>query len=118
MMVVCGTQKEGKMLTQFKKGTIELCVLKVISEEDLYGFEVIEKLKKPLRVNENTIYPILRRLTTQGMFETYEKKSLNGANRKYYTITDLGIKTLLENLAEWYLFLENMELILGGKSNE
>ncbi len=106
------------MITQFKKGIVELCVLKVVNDEDLYGFEVIEKLSKPLTVNENTIYPILRRLTNQGFFTTYEKSSVSGANRKYYKITHAGKKALLENLDEWYQFLKNTELILGGKKNE
>ncbi len=106
------------MITQFKKGIIELCVLKIVNDNDLYGFEVIEKLSKPLSVNENTIYPILRRLTNQQLFSTYEKSSPSGANRKYYQITALGKKTLLENLNEWYEFLKNTEIILGGKNSE
>ncbi len=106
------------MITQFKKGIVELCVLKVVSDEDLYGFEVIEKLSKPLTVNENTIYPILRRLTSQGFFTTYEKSSTSGSNRKYYRITTLGQEALSNNLDEWYNFLKNTELILGGKKYE
>lgn len=102
------------MVTQLKKGIVELCVLKVVSEKDMYGFEVMEKLTDKLSVNENTIYPLLRRLTKQGLFQTYEKSSTSGANRKYYKITDEG-KTFLEsNLNEWFLFLDNVLEILGG----
>ena len=35
----------------------------MISRQDMYGFEVIETISKEIEVNENTIYPILRRLT-------------------------------------------------------
>ena len=49
------------MNTQFKKGVIEMCVLKLVSQKDMYGFEVIETISKEIDVNENTIYPILRR---------------------------------------------------------
>lgn len=106
------------MTTQFKKGIIELCILKVIDDQDLYGFEVIKKLSEPLLVNENTVYPILRRLTNQQMFTTYEKKSSNGANRKYYQITKKGKEFLKNNLEEWYDFLKQTEFILGGKKDE
>lgn len=106
------------MITQFKKGIIELCVLKVISNHDMYGFEVIETLSKPLQVNENTIYPLLRRLTNQGFFTTYEKSSSSGANRKYYQITTLGKEALKNYLIEWYDFLDMTEIILGGNINE
>ena len=47
------------MNTQFKKGVVELCILKLLSEKDMYGFEVIEALANLLFVNENTVYPIL-----------------------------------------------------------
>lgn len=89
------------MDTQFKKGVVELCILKVILETDLYGYEVINKLAGPLNINENTIYPILRRLTEQGYFETYSKETNFGAPRKYYHMTMKGKKYLEEKLEAW-----------------
>lgn len=79
------------MNTQFKKGILELCILKIVSEKDMYGFEVINRLADILDVNENTIYPILRRLTNQNLFTTYERASSLGAKRKYYKITAEGL---------------------------
>ncbi len=52
------------------------------------------------------------------MFTTYEKKSSNGANRKYYQITKKGREFLKNNLEEWYDFLKQTEFILGGKKDE
>lgn len=106
------------MNSQFKRGIIELCVLKVISEEDRSSFEVIESLGKKIDVNENTIYPILRRLTNQNYFETYTKSSTVGAPRKYYKITPLGVEKLEEFQKEWKHFLNNVLTILGGNKNE
>lgn len=102
------------MNSQFKRGIIELCVLKVISEEDRSSFEVIDALGSRIDVNENTIYPILRRLTNQKYFETYTKTSQVGAPRKYYKITDLGLEKLDEFQKEWKHFLNNVLDILGG----
>lgn len=102
------------MITQFKKGVVELCVLKIISNKDMYGFEVIESLTKELQVNENTIYPILRRLTKQGLFTTYQKSTTSGAPRKYYKITKDGVNALNDYLDEWNDFQIQVKKILGG----
>jgi PadR family transcriptional regulator, regulatory protein PadR len=102
------------MNTQFKKGIIEMCVIHVISQKDMYGYEVIETLSNQLEVNENTIYPILRRLTEQDYFSTYTESTNVGAPRKYYRITPLGIKKDSELLSEWRSFLKGVHTLLGG----
>jgi len=106
------------MNTQFKKGILEMCILSVIQEKDMYGFEVIDTLSKAIDVNENTVYPILRRLTTQKLFTTYEKQTNIGAPRKYYQITDEGIKKLDDYSKEWKAFLKGVFKLLGGLENE
>ncbi|MBU1145372.1 MAG: PadR family transcriptional regulator [Firmicutes bacterium] len=109
------------MNSQFKKGVIEMCVINLISKQDMYGFEVIETLSKEIDVNENTIYPILRRLTNQGYFMTYmDTDSLKkiGAPRKYYKLTALGQTRNVEYENEWSKFLKGVFNILGGKTYE
>jgi len=106
------------MNTQFKKGIIELCVMKIVSRKDMYGFEVIDTISKEIEVNENTIYPILRRLTKQDYFETYKESMSIGAPRKYYKLTKLGEEKLLEAENEWTSFLESVSRVLGGIKNE
>lgn len=102
------------MNTQFKKGIVELCILSLIHSKDMYGFEVIDMLSKTIDVNENTVYPILRRLTSQGYFDTYFEPTTLGAPRKYYQITHKGIDTYHEYMSEWYQFLNGVNQILGG----
>ena len=106
------------MNSQFKKGIIEMCVLHVVAQKDIYGFAVIESISKEIDVNENTIYPILRRLTEQGYFDTYTEATGIGAPRKYYTITDLGRSHLHEYESEWTKFLKGVFNLLGGENNE
>ena len=112
------TIRRGRLHSQFKRGIIELCVLKVISKKELSSFEVIESLSSVIDVNENTIYPILRRLANQGYFETYTKQMPVGAPRKYYKITELGLKKLETFQSEWKQFLNNVIIILGGNEDE
>ena len=106
------------MNTQFKKGILELCILSLIDQKDMYGFEVIETLAKEIDVNENTVYPILRRLTKQNYFETYEKQTQLGAPRKYYKIRPEGVSKLKEYEQQWTSFLKGVFKILGGHINE
>lgn len=106
------------MNTQFKKGILEMCILSIIHKKDMYGFEVIEKLSSEIDVNENTVYPILRRLTGQGLFDTYVEQTNIGAPRKYYTVTDLGTERLNEYETEWKAFLKGVFKLLGGLRDE
>src|SRR5580698_5790635 len=76
--------------TQFKKGILELCILSIVKNRDYYGYELVEEISKRIDVAEGTVYPILRRLTLDGYFETYLRESNEGPPRKYYRITPLG----------------------------
>ncbi|MBU1094136.1 MAG: PadR family transcriptional regulator [Firmicutes bacterium] len=106
------------MNTQFKKGIVEMCILSIIKKRDMYGYEVIEKLATDIDVNENTVYPILRRLTSQGLFDTYMEQTNIGAPRKYYQITALGKEKLDEYEGEWTAFLKGVFKLLGGLKDE
>ena len=92
------------MDTQFKKGVLELLVLLFASKKDRYGYELVEEISKVVNVNEGTIYPILKRLTNEGYFETYLKESTGGPSRKYYKLTVLGIKRKDILLDAWKKF--------------
>lgn len=78
------------MNTQFKKGVLELCALTVLLEEDKYGYELANMLGQKMTVSEGSVYPMLKRLQTDGYFETYLKESPAGPARKYYRITIKG----------------------------
>ena len=93
------------MNTQFRKGVLEICVLTLISKKDMYGYEIVQNISKVIEVNEVTIYPILRRLTKEGYFETYILESNEGPARKYYKITIEGIENLNRLKKEWNEFV-------------
>ncbi|SCJ97555.1 transcriptional regulator%2C Acidobacterial%2C PadR-family [uncultured Clostridium sp.] len=101
------------MNTQFKKGIVELCVLSLISKKDMYGYEVVKEIATDMEVTENTIYPILRRLTKEGNFSTYTKVSDGSKERKYYRITDEG-KVHYENMVKgWDEFVVSVNKVLS-----
>lgn len=105
--------------TQFKKGVLELLVLLIVHDKDQYGYELVEKVSKIVDVNEGTIYPILKRLTNEGYFETYLEESKEGPIRKYYHITALGKKRAKEQKKEWCVFASSVnDFIKGSGKNE
>ena len=74
----------------------------------MYGYELVEKVSKVVDVSEGTIYPILKRLTNEGYFETYTKESTEGPIRKYYHITSSGLQILNKELEEWQKFSKSV----------
>ena len=101
------------MNTQFRKGVLEICVLTLISKKDMYGYEIVQNISKVIEVNEWTIYPILRRLTKEGYFETYILESNEGPARKYYKITPEGIESLNRLKSEWNEFVYAVNTFLN-----
>lgn len=102
------------MNSQFRKGVIEMCVLTLVSHKDCYGYELIEAISKQVEVSEGTIYPILRRLTKEGFFETYLRESSEGPSRKYYKITSLGKKQAQKTTQAWLDFNKRIQKVLKG----
>jgi PadR family transcriptional regulator PadR len=100
------------MSTQLRKGVIEICVLTLINDRDMYGYEIVDNISRVMSVKESTIYPLLRRLTTEGNFDTYMVKSEGGPDRKYYRITDYGKDNLITLVKEWDEFVRDVNLIL------
>lgn len=100
--------------SQLKKGVVELCVLALVSRKDCYGYELIEEISHTVDISEGTVYPILRRLTKDGMFKTYLKESSSGPPRKYYKITRVGEGHLKEMLTAWRYLNKGVESLLKG----
>lgn len=87
---------------QMRKGILELCVLSIISEEEAYPSDIIERLKaSKLIVVEGTLYPLLNRLKNAGLLHYNWKESKSGPPRKYYHITEEGNVFLDELLQTW-----------------
>ncbi|MFD1357093.1 PadR family transcriptional regulator [Fictibacillus halophilus] len=100
------------MNVQFKKGVLELCVLVLTSKKDRYGYELVEEISKKFEISEGTIYPLVRRLTKEGLFSTYLMESNEGPPRKYYKITEKGIELKNELLQDWQQFTKGVNEML------
>ena len=93
------------MDAQLKRGVLDVCVLDAIRKEDSYGYKIIKDVSPVLKLSESTLYTILKRLEEAKMLEV---KSLmhDGRIRKYYHITNVGIKRIEDFKNEWKEIME------------
>lgn len=92
-----------KWQSQVKKGTLSFIVLLVLNEKELYGYELIDKVKRltEIEIAEGTLYPLMNRLSTHKLLVSKWVEQETGIPRKYYFITDLGKETLVEMKKHW-----------------
>ena len=88
-------------------GSSTMLVLKLLSEKDMYGYEMIDTLRKRsqnvFEFKAGTLYPLLHGLEEKGVLKVYEQEYL-GKTRKYYSITKEGRKLLKEKKEEWEVY--------------
>ena len=95
---------------QFKRGLLDVCVLAAIKNKDSYGYQIIKDMKPYMQISESTLYPILRRLEEGGFLTVYSVEH-NGRLRKYYRITQNGLKRLNEFTDEWKEIMQVYQFI-------
>ncbi len=88
------------MDAQLRRGVLDVCVLVAIRNEDSYGYKIIKDLKPILELSESTLYTILKRLEEGGML-VVRSVEFEGRLRKYYHITDAGLKRIGDFKNEW-----------------
>lgn len=99
--------------SQFLRGTLEGCILKIINDYEVYGYEIAERLKKYGldNVSEGTIYPLLLRLEKNGFVDSVKKESALGPKRKYYNLSNLGKKELKNFYDNWEELRDSIDSI-------
>lgn len=108
--------------SQMLKGTLEGCILKVISFKETYGYEISQRLREYgfSTISAGTIYPLLLRLEKNGLIIANYRESSLGPKRKYFSISPTGKEELANFYSNW-LELENAVNTLfqnGGQENE
>lgn len=100
--------KKGAITMKVNKnmvsGNTAMLILKLISEKDMYGYEMIDTLSKRsdnvFELKVGTLYPLLHSMVQSGYLESYNQEA-NGKLRKYYRITPNGKKYLEKMIEEW-----------------
>ena len=106
------------MNAQYKKGVLELCVLSLLKKRDRYGYEISEYLAGHIPISDGTVYPILRKLRTDGLLTTYLQEESGGPPRKYYKLSALGHETYEADRAEYLKFAQTVQTLLEEKEDD
>lgn len=101
------------LVLELRRGTLILLVLSQL-REPMYGYSLVKKLNDhDVPMDANTLYPLMRRLESQGLlasqWDTSEAKP-----RKYYQITEDGLAVLEKTKAYWKTFSANVDSLLEG----
>lgn len=103
---------------QLKKGVLGLCVLALLSRADSYAYEIASRLSDAIDMGEGTIYPLMRRMQSEGLVETYLVESSAGPSRKYYRLSDAGRAALAVQTADWKTFTDAVDAVLNAPAPE
>ncbi|WP_420842403.1 PadR family transcriptional regulator [Glycomyces paridis] len=89
--------------SQLLKGLLDIIVLRVLDDEDGYGYEILGRLRRAGfdELGDASVYGTLRRLYRAGHLSTYVLPSESGPHRKYYALTEPGRKHLRHMRDAW-----------------
>ena len=98
---------------ELKRGTLVLAVLTQMDQPQ-YGYSLIQALtEQGMEVEQNTLYPLLRRLEKQGLLES--DWDVEGSRpRRYYKISNDGIKVRSLLMEDWKKLNEMMFKMMEG----
>lgn len=99
---------------QLKKGILDICVLSALERGESYGYKIIDDLRDVVEISESTLYPILKRLEGAGYLTT-RTAEFSGRLRRYYKITQTGLKRLYEGCSDLREINIIYKKIFGGR---
>jgi PadR family transcriptional regulator, regulatory protein PadR len=110
----------GNQVAQMRRGVLPYCVLAMLRDRHMYGFELVRALAgiDGMVTGEGTIYPLLARLRRQGLVETTWQESASGPPRRYYRLTPAGRSALTEFAAAWAPLRDSVDGLMTPNSEE
>lgn len=107
-----------KDINQIRKGILKILVLKLLSDEKKYGYELLVEMDKKsngfFKVKEGTLYPILYKLEDNGFVTSkWEFPNDRVKAKKYYFITPTGKQELTDLIDFWNSLVEKVQGFLG-----
>ena len=101
-----------KIERELLKGVLPLAVLRLLRRRAMYGYELVDEVSKQsagvLTLGQSTLYPLLYNLEAQGLIEAYWNETDSARKRKYYRLTDKGLKRLERDLTQWEALVRGM----------
>jgi PadR family transcriptional regulator PadR len=85
---------------ELRRGCLVVAVLAQLRTEH-YGYALRKALAdRGLEIEENTLYPLLRRLESQGLLDS-QWRDEDRRNKRFYRLSTDGHRTLQKLLSEW-----------------
>ena len=103
------TKETSASKAQMRKGVLELCILRILSNGEAYTSDIVSALQDvDLLVVEGTLYPLLTRMNKAGSLTYRWAESASGPPRKYYSMTPQGENMLAELETIWAQFVASV----------
>ncbi|KPP82163.1 MAG: PadR family transcriptional regulator [Oceanicaulis sp. HLUCCA04] len=101
--------------TQLRKGAAEFAVLSLLGRTEMYGIELLDSLSGAdgLGISDGTIYPLLKRLQSEGRIQARWEPSVTGPPRKYYSLTPEGRLAMAAMNRAWSEFRLQLDRLVG-----
>jgi len=104
-------QSLENLILEMRRGVIVLAVLSQCNQEQ-YGYSLMKSLsEKGLEIDQGTLYPLLRRLETQGLLSSSWRLE-DARPRRYYMISQEGKEILPKLVEEWESMVRMMRYML------
>jgi len=98
------------------KGVLPLAVMKLLKRRAMYGYELASEVAQRsdgvLKLGQSTLYPLLYNLEAQGLVTSDWQAADTGRDRKYYSLTDEGVKRLARDMSQWEALVRGMEQLV------
>ena len=101
---------------QLRRGALEFAILLALAREARYGLDIIRHLEATtdLVLLEGTVYPILARLTRDGLLGSEWNAEEASHPRKYYRLSERGRRRLQEMTGHWRSFSGGIERLIAA----
>lgn len=104
------------IILELRRGSLILLVLNQL-QKPMYGYNLVKELQDSgIPIEANTLYPLMRRLETQGLLKS-EWETSEAKPRKYYSITEDGATVLSRGKEHWRQFSRNVTNLLEEEDN-
>lgn len=101
------------MILELRRGVLSIAVLSQLSKEE-YGYSLLKALaEQGMEIDQSTLYPLLRRLESQGLLQSDWRIVDEARPRRYYVISPQGRTVLNKLKKEWSAMAETMQKMLA-----
>ena len=97
-----------------RKGLLEFLVLRLVASDKMYVADMLQRLSTTeFATQEGTLYPLLRRLETQGLLAS-EWREEDKRNKRFYHLSKEGKSVLKQLTSEWNAISQSLDKLLNG----